>query len=141
MANGRALATLKKGVAAWNKWREGIGEFYDEPDCDDVWDPRDAVFGYAEKTCGVEGNEDWLRDAVRKMKIKYPDLSGADLKSAKLVGANLAGVNFEHADLSGADLTGVDLRQPSGHWAGWNCWRNLRGANLTNSTLDGAELS
>jgi uncharacterized protein YjbI with pentapeptide repeats len=112
MANDEHVAILKKGVAAWNAWRD------ENPNI-----PPDLT------GANLTGAD-----------LTYANLSGADLTKANLSmanlsnaflwGANLAGANLAGANLSGSPRGGVSLSMAI-----------LRGANLAGAFLSGANLS
>ena len=131
MANPKHLKILKKGVEAWNEWRE---EIKDKPDLGRA-DLCGADLSYAD----FRGTN--LRGAnLSGSKLCEADFCGADLQdailitsnlsSADLIDTNLAGAGFIVADLSNADLTGADL---SGAYLG--------GAKLIRTNLRGAVLA
>ena len=128
MANDEHVAMLKKGVDAWNEWRQenqGLVRGLCAPD----------LMG-ANLTGGI---------------LDKANLNWADLRGANLAGANLTGAQLEHADLTAANLTeranlhGANLIRANLHLA------NLAGsvlsdtllleANLTGANLTGAQLS
>jgi uncharacterized protein YjbI with pentapeptide repeats len=76
MANDEHVAILKKGVDAWNKWRDENPDF------------RPDLYGAKLILANLIG----------------ANLSGANLRVANLIGANLSGANLLNADLSGANL-------------------------------------
>jgi uncharacterized protein YjbI with pentapeptide repeats len=112
MANEDHIAQLKKGVEAWNAWREGKSDI--RPDLRGA-DLRGAALSGAD--------------------LHGADLSKASLSRAWLAGANLVEANLSGAALSGADLHGTDLSKVNltGAW--------LTGANLVEANLSGADLS
>jgi uncharacterized protein YjbI with pentapeptide repeats len=81
MANPEHLAILKKGVKAWNEWREENP--YIRPDLSDE-NLSLAIFSYA-------------------------NLSRVDLGGASLIKANLSRVDLSEANLSRANLHHVDF--------------------------------
>lgn len=112
MANGEHLRIIKKGVAAWNEWRNANPGI--KPNLSQV-DLRKIHF-----------REAHLREAdLRGAILNDVDLIGADLNDADLGAADLFGT-----DLGGADLGGADLRSA-----------NLIGANLIGAILIGADLT
>jgi hypothetical protein len=85
------IAQLKKGVTAWNAWRDENTEVR--------VDLRMAILDGAD---------------LKSANLKDANLSGADLSGANLVGANLSraylsGANLSRANLSGATLSGGTL--------------------------------
>jgi uncharacterized protein YjbI with pentapeptide repeats len=112
MANEEHLAILKRGVEAWNTWREEnptIIPNLNEADFRGV-NLRKAFFGIAT--------------------LDQADFSKADLRGASFRGAILTETLFESADLSGADFRkSVDLKGD-----------NLKGANLRKALLGGTDL-
>lgn len=107
MANDDHIALLKKGVDAWNAWRQ------ENPDIRP--DLRRARLRAAN-----------LSSADRKGGyIKYPDFRRMDLR-----GANPSGADLRFANLSGADLSEGNLSRTSLIGA------ILSEANLTGAELD-----
>jgi uncharacterized protein YjbI with pentapeptide repeats len=96
MANDEHVAMLKKGVDAWNAWRD------ENPSI--VPDLHGADLSGAD----LSGAD------LSRADLSGADLSRVDLSEAKLHGvlsemAKLYGADLSGADLSGADLTGADL--------------------------------
>jgi hypothetical protein len=147
MANEDHIAQLKKGVAAWNAWREGnpdirpdlSGANLDGADLNGA-QLREANLGEA-KLRQANLSEADLRGAI----LDFADLSGAKLPGANLVFAHLASTDLSRADLIRADLrqanliaanlSGADLRRAKLRWA------KLGQANLSEANLGGADLS
>jgi Pentapeptide repeats (8 copies) len=122
MANDEHVALLKKGVAAWNAWREKSPDI--RPDL------SGANLSEADLSGANLSEADLTGADLFKAK-----LSGADLIRAKLSGADLTGANLSEADLSEArlvraDLSGADLFKA-----------DLTGADLFEAKLSGADLS
>jgi uncharacterized protein YjbI with pentapeptide repeats len=110
MANGEHVAILKKGVAAWNAWRD---ENRIRPDLF-------GAFLFGAELIGANLSGAGLVEA----NLGGANLSGANLSGANLSGANLIEANFSAANLGGANLSGA----------------NLGGANLGGANLGGANL-
>lgn len=107
MANREHLAILKRGVAAWNKWRK------EHPD--------------------VRPNlvkADLFTAILSGVDLRRADLREAGLIGAVLSGADLRGANLTLADLIGAVLFGADLRRADFKWADLS-GANLRGADVS----------
>jgi hypothetical protein len=111
MADDDQIVQLRKGAAAWNKWRE------ENPDIRPNLDGADLS---GANLRGAKLNEARLISA---------NLNGADLRRANLNGANLYGANLGRANLDRAHLNGADLSRA-----------NLYEANLTHAKLIGANL-
>ena len=112
MANPGHIAKLKKGVAAWNKWRE------ENPDI------RPNLSQAKLKHAALRGVN--LREAdLGRANLSDADLRRADLRRADLGRANLSQAILNEAILSEAILTESDLT----------------GANLSEATLVSANLS
>ena len=110
MANPKHLAVLKKGVAAWNRWRKKYPTV--EPDLR-----------------GVRFIEADLRGAdLSKALLRFSDLSRTDLSGANLSKACLNETDLSAAKLTSADLSGAELYRA-----------NLIGAHLDGADLTGAE--
>ena len=116
MANPEQLEILKKGVVAWNIWRQTNRDV--RPDLRDVdlsrenlgkADLRGAEMQFA-KLRWANLNKVILDDAnLTKADLAEVDLRGALLRNANLTGVNLGGAKLSSADLTGADLTGAVL--------------------------------
>ena len=131
MANDEHLAILKKGVAAWNKWREQHPDV--EPDL------RGANLNGA-NLLGAYLHGANLRQAdLVQANLSRANLSGTNLNRANLSGANLSGANLGRADFSMANLSGADLRVANLNVADLS-YANLRGANLSEADLSSANL-
>ncbi len=117
MANPEHVAKLKKGVKAWNAWREENPEV--RPDLSGA-DLRGADLRGAD----LRGAD--LRGAV----LNDANLGGADLRGAVLSDADLSGAILSGANLSGATLPSADLRIAG-----------LRSTNLSDTILSDANLS
>jgi len=109
MANEEHLQIIRRGVDAWNEWRQK------NPN---VWSPdlSGANLGGAN---------------LSEANLFGADLSGANLSGAKLRGANLDGANLIRANLhfQETDLTGASLSMASLGGA------NLQGATLRGATF------
>jgi hypothetical protein len=97
MADDEHVAILKKGVAAWNKWRK------ENPD---ILQPElsKADFTGADLN-GAKLNGAYLSEA----KLAHANLREANLRKANLHEAELSRANLNLADLTKADLRGANL--------------------------------
>ena len=118
MANSEHLAKIKKGVEAWNDWRNTNPEIVPDLNWADLHEAN-----------------------LSGVNLSRADLSEVILVGADLSKANLAGANLNHgarmseatlfmADLSGAHLSGGDLSEA-----------DLRGALISRANLSRADLS
>jgi uncharacterized protein YjbI with pentapeptide repeats len=139
MANDEHVALLKKGVAAWNAWRDANPSWPDEegyvlPDLS--WaDLSGANLSGANLSPAFLSRAELFEANLSGANLSAAILDGANLTGAFLSGANLSAANLRAAfligaNLSGADLSGADLRGA-----------NLSGANLGRTSLSGANLS
>lgn len=87
MASEAQVDLLKRGVPAWNAWRERRGEAVD-------------LRGGALRGLELTGAD-----------LSGADLSDADLRGALLNGANLAGARLNRANLFKAVFDGAELSQ------------------------------
>lgn len=116
MANLDHLTILKRGVAAWNRWRQ----------------ENPAV---TPNLAGVEFDRTSLRRVnlagahLDGARLAMSNLAEANLREASLHDADLSGSNIQRADLGGADLTFANLSKS-----------NLTGVNLGGAKLRGADL-
>jgi TIR domain/Pentapeptide repeats (8 copies) len=122
MANDDHVAMLKKGVDAWNKWRNQQPPSF-------VADLREANLS------GANLSEAHLLGAH----LNGANLSGANLSETNLLGAHLNAANLSEAKLIVANLRGANLRGSNLNRA--NLWgADLREANLSDANLIGAKL-
>ena len=166
MANDEHVAQLKKGVEAWNAWREENPDV--RPDLSGATLDRRRL-GMSNLS-GATLREAYLGGAnlteanLSKVGERRADLTAADLRracldranlseaildkailhKAQFLGANLSGATLIKADLYDAtlreaDLSGVDLREASLVMADLG-GANLRKANLALANLSGARL-
>ncbi len=142
MANPEHLALLKRGVEAWNEWRERHPDVLPEL--------SGAVLDGA-----ALGGAKLRRARLRQAKLRQAALNKADLREAYLRGAILSGGSLREAHLGAADLLGAELVEAN--LLGANLRRgdltgatlceailreaDLRGANLSGANLTGADLS
>jgi TIR domain/Pentapeptide repeats (8 copies) len=121
MANDEHVATLKKGVAAWNEWR------------------RQNTVIRPDQTAEMN-RPDLTGEDLNGMNLESADLSHTDLSLADLTGAKLLGANLFRANLTRANLTGA--HSISAFLSLANLFRaNLTGADLRQATLYAADLS
>ena len=133
MANDEHVAMLKKGVDAWNAWRD------ENPNV-----LRPDLSGAILRGASLSGAN-----------LTGANLTGADLWGASLWGANLTGANLtgsfpygadlDRADLGGANLAGADLGMAHISWADLTKavlrYANLKNAVLVETNLTGADLT
>jgi hypothetical protein len=136
MANDSHLSVLKRGVEAWNQWREQNPSV--KPDLSDA-KLREADLRGANLRGSILVRAD-LRGAnlsradFTGADLGAADLSRADLRGAVLIGANLRGADLGAADLGAADLTRADLTRAV--LIGASLWRNaLDGVNFEGATI------
>jgi len=98
MANKEHLEILKKGVEAWNVWKEGNPHII--PDFS-----RAELFGTDLNKANLENAE------FREANLREANLSQANLREANLRKANLSGAHLKETDLRNADLTNANLRK------------------------------
>ena len=152
MADKEHLAILKKGVDAWNAWREknpGVRPSFSGADLSGAGlseaNLSEANLSEANLSKANLSEAD-LSEAnlsranlsgtiLNRAILRGAGLSKADLSAAILSRANLSGANLNRAILRGADLRGANLSQANLSGA------NLRGAHLSGADLGGADLS
>ena len=123
MANDEHVAMLRKGVDAWNAWRDENPNVFPDLSRENLTNahlPRANLFG----ATLIEAN-----------------LTGADLSRARLIFANLIGAKLTGANLSGADLILTNLSDANLTDAILTDDANLREANLSGTSLSGANLT
>lgn len=111
MANPEHLAILKKGVEAWNRWRQVNPEV--RPDLGGV-----NIYGLK----------------INKADLRQADLRRADLRMAELNESQLSSANLDGADLMQVQLKKADLRRATLYRT------NLGGAQLDGANLMEAQL-
>jgi uncharacterized protein YjbI with pentapeptide repeats len=141
MTRDQQIELLKRGVDAWNDWRQN------NPNVE--VDLSNATFGDIKvpkidlRSANLKGARlrwAYMREArlfhatLDKADLQIADLSRADLRQASLQKTQLAGAylrqaNLEDANLRGAHLVGVNMDHV-----------NLRNADLTNANLRNAVL-
>lgn len=117
--NKRHLAMLKKGVRAWNKWRERNPHIIPQLSGIDI---------YLGKYSNLDGYN--FNDAnLAGFKGTVVSFDRASLRRANLEKANFKESGFEEADLTGANLKQVDINSCSFDRA------ILRNANLSEASI------
>jgi len=156
MANDEHVAMLKKGVKAWNKWRDenaNIRPNLSEADftgadliganligADLVGAKLSGADLTGAKLSGADLSEGRLvRADLSEANLSGANLSEADLREAKLSEADLREANLTEANLSGAILFKANLSRANLRGANLS-GANLREANLTGANLDSATL-
>ncbi|WP_376794791.1 pentapeptide repeat-containing protein [Thermogemmatispora sp.] len=116
MSKPEDLAVLKRGVQAWNTWRQ------------------QAQSGIFARPTSIYGPGPDLSAAdLREADLAEINLWAVNLREANLRGANLQGADLGLADLRGAILEGANLCR--------SCLAaDLRGADLRATRLGGADL-
>jgi Pentapeptide repeats (8 copies) len=137
MANDEHVKILKKGMDAWNAWRnENLNIL---PDLAGVnlrgADLSGMDLYHSNLSQANLSGANLIRANLWLAKLRGADLSGAyldgaNLSSADLIGANLGKAILRDADLSGAHLRGANLRGA-----------NLNSANLVETRLTDADLT
>jgi TIR domain/Pentapeptide repeats (8 copies) len=127
LANQEQLSVLRRGLTAWNIWREGSSL---EP-----IDLRHADLHGMDLCCADLSNVDLAYADLRyanlhdtkfgNANLGYADLRDTDLHNADLHNADLSHTNLRDADLGNADLRDADLRD----------------ADLSNAKLNSAYLA
>jgi uncharacterized protein YjbI with pentapeptide repeats len=147
MANEEHLAILRRGVEAWNTWREERLDV--RPDLRGV-----DLRGVDLRVVDLRGADlSWanLRGAnLRGASLRGADLSWANLIETNLIETNLIETNLREAELREATLNRATLNQAtlsradlSGADVSWSnlIEANLSGADLRRANLSGADLS
>jgi uncharacterized protein YjbI with pentapeptide repeats len=132
MANDDDIAELKKGVDAWNTWRDENRNI--RPDL------RHADLLAAKLSGANLSRANLFAALLSGAELQEADLSAANLRAANLHGASLPGANLSRADLSRANLSranlsGANLSEADLHEA------DLTAATLVQTDLTGADLT
>ena len=101
MANDEHIAQLRKGVDAWNAWREENADI--QPDL------SGADLSGADLSATYLSGADLSGANLSAAKLGGANLGGANLSGANLIAVNLIAANLGGANLSGADLAGAKL--------------------------------
>jgi TIR domain/Pentapeptide repeats (8 copies) len=133
MANEEHVALLRKGVDAWNEWRDqeapGLKVNLNGADL------SGANLSGADLIGATLLDANLLDANLIDAHLSEANLSGADLSGANLSGSDLIGATLSGTDLSGADLIDANLIGATLSGA------DLIDANLIGATLSGADLS
>jgi hypothetical protein len=103
MADSRDLALIRRGVKAWNRWRES--NLFLTPRLSDA-NLRGANLAGA----------NFFHTDLREANLMMANLIGADLSHTSLLGANLSWADLTQAKLTGADLTDADFTEATFGW-------------------------
>jgi uncharacterized protein YjbI with pentapeptide repeats len=157
MANADHIAQLKKGVTAWNAWRDEHRNIIPDLSEADLSKARLVRADLREASLvGADLSGADLRMATLVgADLRMATLVGTDLPSANLTGARLGAANLREASLVGANLSGAHLREARLNASNLNRAdlsgadlrearlnaANLSGANLSGANLNGANLS
>jgi uncharacterized protein YjbI with pentapeptide repeats len=138
MANEKHLAILKKGIEAWNKWREENPKI--RPDLSKS-DLSVMDFGGANIRCANLSGVDLSEANLSGVDLSEANLSGVDLRCADLRWANLSKADLHKADLRNSSFFSANVSKASFFVADLS-WTDLsesdlRGANLTAANLCG----
>jgi uncharacterized protein YjbI with pentapeptide repeats len=134
MANPEHLAMVKKGRAAWNRWRQKNLQNLLKPDLSRA-NLRKANLGRFNLSFANLSNSDLSEAMIWSADLHGANMSGGTLTNANFNGAFLVEANLTGANLIGAGLDITELRRVRLGGA------NLTRANLTNARLEGAELN
>ncbi len=136
--NSHHLAMLKKGVKAWNRWRQrndmiipqlsGI-DLFDE-NCQDL---SGYNLDYANLTDVVGSSISFENVSLAEANLEGAKFNSTVFSGAYLAGANLKNVELDNVWLMKADLTQANLQEAYLRFA------NLENANMYMADLSGAE--
>jgi uncharacterized protein YjbI with pentapeptide repeats len=141
MANADHIAQLKKGVTAWNAWRDEHRNIIPDLSEADLSKARLVRADLREASLvGADLSGADLRMATLVgADLRMATLVGTDLPSANLTGARLGAANLREASLVGANLSGAHLREARLNASNLNR-ADLGGADLSGASLNGASL-
>jgi hypothetical protein len=126
MANREHLRIMKRGVEAWNQWRDQNKDI--RPDLQRVNLQRDLQGALLQRA--LLQRADFRRADLQGALLTEANLTEANLTRANLTEANLAGANLTRTNLTEANLTEANLTEA-----------NLNSTSLINATLTRANLS
>ena len=127
MANTDHQETARRGVAAWNGWREASPEILPDLSSAELQGADLRGFNLA--------RTNFARAQMRGAKLDTASLKRAILWKADLAEASLIGVDLSEANLRKANLFNANLSGATLHRA------NLTGALLVDTDLESADLS
>ena len=131
MANDEHVAILKKGVAAWNEWRDQDPKV--RVDLTEAYLDR-ANLSEADLSKANLSKANLSKALLMEAVLMRTDLSEANLSGASLSAAYLHKANLSEANLSGAYLIGAKLYDATLIGA------HLEAADLREAHLNGADL-
>jgi len=148
MANARHVARLKRGVKAWNAWREAgrqnsavipPEDFYNAPNLSHAkLRGLDLAGAYL---VGVDLQGADLRDTILKgANLRGASLYGTDLRGSRMVWCDISEAKLYGANFSGANLHGTDLRDSRFDHTPM-IRTNLSGADIRGCQFLGADLT
>jgi len=137
MANDEHVAILKKGVAAWNEWRDQDPKV--RVDLTEAYLDR-ANLSEADLSKANLSKANLSKALLMEAVLMRTDLSEANLSGASLSAAYLHKANLSEANLSGAYLIGAKLYDATLIGAHLEA-ADLREAHLNGADLSGANLS
>ncbi|MBE8968466.1 pentapeptide repeat-containing protein [Nostocales cyanobacterium LEGE 12452] len=143
MANEEHIKILRKGVEAWNKWRNKNPDII--PDLSGkvthYWSLKEADFKGLKINLGsyplTDKSSKLLPRNLTNINFSKANLARADLSQLKLIEANLSNSNLSGANLNDTDLTDANLTNADITGALINGAILIR-ANLSNADLSGA---
>jgi hypothetical protein len=142
VANEEHVAILKRGVMAWNKWREENLDV--QPDLTGAnlirADLSHANLRHAYLSGATLSDTDLKGADLGFTEFGFADLEASNLRGADLGHADLSYANLSQGDLSHANLIRADLRRTNLSRANLEA-ANLGSANLRDADLSGADLS
>ncbi len=142
MANPEHLAILKKGVNAWNRWREEGSLTRPDLGGADLNGANLRGVKLPNATL-LEANllgADLTDADLSGASLGHSNLAGAMLRGATLIGAFLQGANLTETDANGADLTWADLDSANLRQTDLSFVRLFQ-ANLAYSRLNSADIT
>ncbi|MBN1567954.1 MAG: toll/interleukin-1 receptor domain-containing protein [Acidobacteria bacterium] len=122
MANDKHLAILKKGVAAWNKWREDNPGISPDLSYADLRATNLALVNFAEAN------------------LSHADLIESDLAQAIFLRSDLTAAILHHANLFKSTFYGAYLPRANLSWADLS-YANFCNANMSETILFGVGFS
>jgi hypothetical protein len=145
MANPEHLEILKRGIKAWNNWRDKYPHV--KPNLSKAKLNRRRLVNLRVKGELIEfydwvdfSNVDLQGSDMSESNLSLVNLAGANLTGANLMSANLWHTNLKRVNFSGATLLGANLEQAFLDNANLR-EAHLAGADLTQADLAGADFS
>jgi hypothetical protein len=141
MADAEALAVIRQGSEAWQRWRiDRPGNMSLVTDLTYISDPTyRSLSPELARTMPHPNYVDLTETDLRRLVLRGADLQGVAFRGSNLEGADLCGADLFRADLSSTNLRGANLSEARIVEASLE-YAQVTGANFTNAHLDDCDI-